>query len=343
MICPKCNRENEADNRFCIHCGETLPDTAPNQVWNTDIDREKNQKNSRSALIVLCISLVLLLGLVIALFATAPSMGDILIGPREEGQSFFGRVADFLDIMTDSLSFGTPTPEAYASIPDGADKDFVKLFEEYMEKVFDDGYVDSRRLSERYYEEFDSLKYEHFTDGNLAAAAARTAHALDLLRKGSLLSEELEDPSVTHQLLWLEGSVELYTLAEELHNRYGVLYKEPEITEQCIWLRPVYDAHLEVERDLASQLMIGEIGNPNTPPVFQYTNHTPYELDLTFYIDYETEADFTFDQQTFARVAPEETIVIRSDSMPADCIKYYIAWSLDSCYYDGTDVYSYFW
>ena len=51
MICPNCNRENEADNRFCIHCGETLPDTAPNQVWNTDIDREKNQKNSRSALI----------------------------------------------------------------------------------------------------------------------------------------------------------------------------------------------------------------------------------------------------------------------------------------------------
>ena len=333
MLCPLCQRENEANNRFCIHCGEPLPTAAdtPNQVWNTNIEQAQNQKNSRTALVVLCTSLALLLVLMGVLLCNLPTMdfGD------EFRFSFF-----------DSLpTFGTPVPEAYAAISDGADRDFVKLFEEYMEKDYDDDYADSRRLSERYYEDFNRLKDEHFTDGNLAVCAARTAQALDKLRKGSDLTEPLQDASTTHNILWLEGYMELFALVEELHTDYGILYKNPEIAEFYMWLLPIYKAELEVERDLTAQLMGVLPTTDDTFPVpyLQYTNHTPYALDIVIYNDYETEDDFFTEEHGFDSLQPGETEIIPLWGFPDDYENWYINWAINEMYYNGVDIYEYYW
>ena len=149
MICPECKHENAVGTTFCTQCGAvltqwTLTASAPNrtnQVWNTEIEQEQNQSNSRVAMIVLGASALLLLGLIIALCSMLPSLGDSLIGQREQGQSFIERIDEFLEFVGDTnLDLQEPVPEAYAAIPEGADEDFIELFEEFLEKAYDDAY-----------------------------------------------------------------------------------------------------------------------------------------------------------------------------------------------------------
>ena len=315
-----------------------------NQVWNADIEKEQNQKNSRIALIMLTAAVVLVLTLVIALFVSAPAMGDLLIGQREDGQSFTDRTDDFFQIFSDSL-FGeiSPMPEPYAAIPDGPDREFVELFEEFLEKLYDDDYGDERRLSERYYEDFVALKDESYADGKMAVYAAQTVQALDRLIKGNDLTTDLEDSSTTHNILWMEGRLMLYTVAEELYNRYGILYKDREIPEYYIRLRPILQAELEVEYDLAAQLIDAEavIPDDGSAPYLTYTNHTPYELDITVYNDYETADDYFYEECSFTGIAPDETVIIELREMPDVYNNWYISWFLSG--YNGEDIYTYDW
>lgn len=348
MICPECRMENPAEAAECMRCGHSLsaPTQDVNQIWNTDIDHKQNQKNSRAALMALAVAGVLLIALLIALFVSASSTGDALIGQREDGQAFIERTEDFLETFGDwVLRSREPVPETYASIPDGPDREFVELFEEYLEKDYDDDYADSRLLSERYYEEFNNLKYENFTDGDLAVYAAQTVQALDKLRKGGNLTDDLEDTSTTHDILWMEGCVELYTVAEALYNRYGILYKDSHIPEYYIWLRPIMRAELEVEYDLTAQLIGVDavISDNSSAPYLTYTNNTPFTFDITFYNDYETEDDYCYEECSFIDITPEETITIYLNEMPDEYENWYVDWYVDNCYYNGEDIYTYDW
>jgi len=347
MICPECRMENPAEATQCIRCGHPLTQAKQpvNQVWNTDIDRAQNQKNSRTALIALGVSAVLLIGLFGALFLSLPSMGDALIGKREPGQSFSDRMDNFGDLLDDIFSARRgPVPEAYAAIPDGADEEFIELFEEYIEKDYSNDYTDSRRLSERYYEEFAAFKTEHFTNGDLAVCAAKTAQALDKLHRGSILSEDI-DENTSYTILWLEGCVELYAVVEELYERYGILYYDTYIPEYYIWLLPIYEAQLEAEYDLFGQLIgiDAEVSDACDVPYLTYTNNTIYEMDITFYNDYETEDDYFYEECSFESVMPGDTILIPLRKMPEHYEAWYTDWIVDNYYIDGMDIYDYYW
>lgn len=351
MTCPACGRPLPDGADTCAECGCMLIQKEPtvhrtNQVWNTDIDREQNQRNSRTALIALGASVLLLIGLVIALLISAPHIGTVLLGERDEGQSFTERAEEFFQSFTDSLFGGiAPMPEAYASIPDGADREFVELFEEYLEKDYNDDYADSRLLADRYYEEFAHLKDASYADGKLAVYAAQTVQALDDLRKGADLTADLEDPSTTHDILWMEGCVGLCTVAEELYTRYGILYKDRSIPEYYVWLRPILQAELEVEYDLTAQLIGVDavIPDDGSAPYLTYINHTPYTLDLIIYNDYETESDFLSEECSFTALSPDETVTIYLKKMPDDYENWYIGWYLETCSYNGEDIYTYDW
>lgn len=354
MICPECNHENPAGTTLCPQCGSVLTQTEltasvphrTNQVWNTEIEKDRNQTNSRAAMIALGAAVLLLLGLITAVCCMLPSIGDSLIGQWERERSFIERIDDFLEFVADTnLDFQTPIPEAYAAIPEGTDREFIELLEDYLEKAYDDDYLDHRRLSERYYEEFNELKNENFTNGDLAVCAAKTVQALDKLRKGSDLTTDLSDESTTHNILWLEGLVELYSAAADLHADYGILYKDPEIADFYIYLLPIYRVQLEVERDLTAQLLFREPQTDDTcdTPYLMYTNHTPYELEITFYNDYETKNAFITEECYFESLKPEETVVIPLREMPAEYENWYVRWFIDSFSIDGIDIYDYDW
>ena len=353
MICPECNLENPIGTDVCIRCGTELTkeeSSAPalhrtNQVWNTDIEIEQNQANSRLAMIVLGASAALLLGLIVALCVMLPALGDSLIGLQEQGQSFIERIDEFLEFVADTnLDWSEPVPESYAAIPEGTDEDYIDLFEEFLEKAYDDDYADLRRLSERYYDEFAAFRFEGFTDWQLADCSARTIQALDKLRRGSDLSVVPEDPAVTHNILWLEGCAELYAVTEYLYEHYGILYYDPHIPEFYIWLLPITQAELEVEYDLTAQLIGAEPSytEGDSIPYLSYTNHTPFQLDITFYYDYETDEGYFYEEIPFSTILSEETVSIPLQGKPTDR-EWQVSWFLNNCYVDGIDIYEYYW
>lgn len=357
MRCPECNHTNQQGTKFCAFCGAVLTQTElttpsahrTNQVWNTEIEKEQNLRNSRIAMIVLGGAVVLLLVLIAAVGFMIPSVGDSLMGERESGQSIMERIDEFLEFVADtSLDLQEPVPavpEGYAAIPAGADEEFIALFEEFLEKAYDDDYADLPRLSERYYEEFAAFQFEDFTDWQLADAAAQTVQALDKICRGSILADESLEPDTTHAILQLEGCVELYIVVEDLYERYGILYYNEHIPAYYIQMLPICYAQLEVEYDLTAQLNGAAPSYTESDPVpyLSYTNNTPYELDLTIYNDYYTGTDFYSDESFIPSVMPDETVIIPLPEMPAKYEEHYTYWFIDDIYIDGINIYDYYW
>lgn len=353
MICPECSHENNAGTPFCGQCGAVLTQSEltacvphrTNQVWNTDIEKDRNQANSRIAMIVLGTSVVLVFALIVAVCLMLPSMGDALMSERESKQSVIERIDEFLEFVADtSLNLREPVPESYAAISEGADEDFVELLEEFLKKIYDNNYADLSRLSERYYKEFAAFQFEDFTDWNLADAAVQTAQALDKICRGSNLTDEPLEPDVTHAILQLEGCVELYSVVEELYECYGILYNKDYIPDFYIRMLPIYQVQLEVEYDLTAQLNSAAVSYTEGDPIpyLSYTNNTPYELELTVYNDYYNGADFYNDESYIPSVMPNETIIIPLPNMPAKYEDHYTHWSVHTYSLDGLDIYDYY-
>lgn len=349
MICPECSHENTAGTTLCTQCGAVLTQTEltspsahrTNQVWNTDIEKERNQANSRTAMIVLAAAIVLVIALIAAACMMLPSLAV-----REQGQSFIERIDEFLEFVGDAnLNLREPVPEAYASIPEGTDEEFVDLFEEFLEKAYDDDYGDLPRLAERYYDEFAEFQDQDFGDWVLADAAAQTIQALDKVYRGSIFTDESLEPDTTHAILQLEGYVELYIVVEDLYERYGILYNKDYIPDFYIRMLPICYAQLEVEYDLTAQLIGAEPSYTEGDPVpyLSYTNNTPFELELTVYNDYYHGADFFYDESDIPSLMPGETAIIPLVNMPEVYEDHYIHWFIEDIFIDGINIYDYYW
>lgn len=357
MICPECNLENSVGSKFCVHCGSVLTQaeiTAPtahrtNQVWNTEIEQEQNQKNSRTALIALGAAAVLIVALIAAVFISLPSMGDALIGERDRGQSFGERFSVFWDFVSDSIGGShepAPEPGAFAVAPEGVDHDFIELVETYLEKNYNIDYDDALRLPDQYYDKFSPFLTADFVDAELHDCAVTMVSALEDLRNSiDTFSDDPDDVFVADYPLWMEGCIGVYSVAEALYEKYGILYGDSHIPEFYSYLLPIYRAQLEVEYDLTAQLIGIEarVSNGYTYPYITYTNNTPYELDITFYNDYETEDDYFYEDFVMEGLKPNETVDIPLKEMPKNFENWYTDWIVDACYIDGVDIYDYDW
>lgn len=338
MICPECNLENTAGAKFCIRCGSMLTQTeitAPsanrtNQVWNTDIDKEQNQKNSRAALAALGVSVLLLLALCAALLISLPSMGDALIGERENGQSFTDRFSDFWDFFTDSFGSIEPEPSSnvvYAiemsEISGTADDEFMTDFPALLTFTYDNCYDDiwaatqERRLLEPY-------RTAPFDDARLQELALRYITALDDLLAATTTDDD--GNSYIDNTPWNLAYNDQCLIVALLQEEYDIF---PEDSLHIPIFFSVYGLY-SFEREQVEQIFDDSLtginahwDNRKRTYTIELTNTSAYIAELTVYNDYETEEDWLWEEDSVL-IAPNETVTIELETMPDDYENWYI-------------------
>ena len=293
MRCPECYLENEAHAKLCAECGADLTqvsllDSTPhrtNQVWNTDIDGEKNRKNSRTALVLLGVTAALVLALVVAVAVYLP---NVLSFSMDSFRLPDINISDFVDELFREeivISRTEPAPEPDyppAESLSGADLDFLNVLAAYaIELSYIEDAEQQMEIHGMFYPEFEYMAGREYKFNALYLMAQDT-YRVTLL---------LSDSTIGHvERLYLLN--ELSTIVWTVEESFGLLSDDPEVLDYYAELQWVTEALIEVEYDLQDQLWGADTvyDRDLDCQLVCYTNNTPYTLDIMFYNDFVTDA-----------------------------------------------------
>ena len=294
MRCPECNLENEARAEQCVKCGADLTQAAimqreihgTNQVWNTDIEMEKNSKNTRTALLVLGGVVVLVIALVVALLLYLPTVISYSMDSFTLPDINISDIVDELFWEDIEVSRTEPVPEPEtppANRLDGADQDFIDSLTAYaIELCYVDDAEQARELHQMFCADFEYQAVQEYRYSSLCMLAQDT-HRIALL-----LSDPATDSVETLKLL-NELSTVIWTAQESFY----FLSDYPDILDYYANLQWYTEAMLEAEYSLQFQLTGAstEYSREHGCQVVYYTNDTPYTMDVQITNDFVTDTE----------------------------------------------------
>lgn len=339
MRCPECGLEQEAHAKRCARCGIDLTYTAltagehhrTEQVWNTDIDTDRNKRNTRAAMIAAAVGVLLTVVLVLLLVLWLPrglsfSMPSISLPDVD--------IAELLEDIFEADSIQArpePEPEAPpARALYGADLDFINVFAAYViELSYIEDTEQQRELHQMFYPEFEYLCGEEYDYEQLENAAWDVA----------FLTAALADPE-TDRVEWLQSYHELSTLALTLNEGFYFLDGEQHTLNYLTAMQRYMEARLEVEYDLQAQLWgAGTAYDQDFGcQVVYYTNNTPYYIDVIFYNDFVTEDMHYSDSYGLGGMMPGTTEGIplyALEEIGAQDHTWHMSWEVEALYLDG--------
>ena len=294
MRCPECNLENEARAKQCVKCGADLTQAAimqreihgTNQVWNTDIEMEKNSKNTRTALLVLGGVVVLVIALVVALLLYLPTVISYSMDSFTLPDINISDIVDELFWEDIEVSRTEPAPEPDyppANRLDGTDLDFINSLKVYaIELRHMEDAEQARELHQMFCADFEYQAAQEYRYNSLCMLAQDT-HRIVLL-----LSDPATDSVETLKLL-NELSTVIWTVQESFY----FLSDYPDILDYYANLQWYTEAMMEAEYSLQFQLTGAstEYSREHGCQVVYYTNDTPYTMDVQITNDFVTDTE----------------------------------------------------
>ena len=313
MRCPECNLENEARAEQCVKCGADLTQAAimqreihgTNQVWNTDIEMEKNSKNTRTALLVLGGVVVLVIALVVALLLYLPTVISYSMDSFTLPDINISDIVDELFWEDIEVSRTEPVPEPEtppANRLDGADQDFIDSLTAYaIELCYVDDAEQARELHQMFCADFEYQAVQEYRYSSLCMLAQDT-HRIALL-----LSDPATDSVETLKLL-NELSTVIWTALESFY----FLSDYPDILDYYANLQWYTEAMLEAEYSLQFQLTGAstEYSREHGCQVVYYTNDTPYTMDVQITNDFVTDTEHYSSEYIISGLMPGQTEAI---------------------------------
>lgn len=311
MRCPECYLENYARAKQCVRCGADLTQAAlmeteyhgANQVWNTDIDPDRNRKNSRTALAVLGVTVLLVIALVAAVVLYLPKVVSYSMDSFDFSLPEFS-LSEFLDSLgkPEIVSVQSePAPEPAMRL-DGADMDFINVLTAYaIELALVEDEEMQTEIHQMFFPELEYLAGQEYSYNALEILAQET-HRIALL---------LNDPAL--------GSVERLQLLNELsttiltaNEGFYFLSDMTDVLDYYVDLQWYTQAMLEVEYDLREQLVgTGTVwSKEHGCEIVSYTNNTSYTLDISFFNDFVTDTEHYSSEIGWPMLFPGETAEI---------------------------------
>ncbi|MBQ3258669.1 MAG: zinc finger Ran-binding domain-containing family 2 protein [Oscillospiraceae bacterium] len=318
MRCPECYLENYARAKQCVRCGADLTQAAlteteyhgANQVWNTDIDPDRNRKNSRTALAVLGVVVLLVIALVAVLMLYLPKVisysMDSFTLPELNISDFVDKV--FWEDIEISRTEPVPEPDyPPANRLDGADLDFINALTVYATELAYIGtyeYVSTeaeQEIHQMFLPEFEHLAAQVFDSHDLNEEAKWTAIAVQMLSEPEL--DRIEQ---------LTAMYELSAVMLRVNEMYDIFGADPEVLAYYDGMMVRTAAMLEVEYDLREQLVgTGTVwSKEHGCEIISYTNNTSYTLDISFFNDFVTDTEHYSSEIGWPMLFPGETAEI---------------------------------
>jgi len=316
MRCPECYLENYARAKQCVRCGEDLTQAAlmeteyhgANQVWNTDIDPDRNRKNSCTALAVLGVTVLLVIALVAAVVLYLPKVVSYSMDSFDFSLPEFS-LSEFLDSLgkPEIVSVQSePAPEPAMRL-DGADLDFINALTVYATEfayISEYEYVEpevEREIHQMFLPEFQHLAAQVFDSHDLNEEARWTAVILEMLSGPEL--DSIEELTALYELSAVMLRVnEMYDIFGDDHEVLGYY--------DALMIRTA--AMLEAEYDLREQLVGTDTvwSKEHGCEIVSYTNNTSYTLDISFFNDFVTETEHYSSEIGWPMLFPGETAEI---------------------------------
>lgn len=318
MRCPECNLENEARAEQCVKCGADLTQAAimqreihgTNQVWNTDIEMEKNSQNTRTALLVLGGVVVLVIALVVALLLYLPTVISYSMDSFTLPDINISDIVDEVFWKDIEVSRTEPAPEPDyppANRLDGADLDFINALTVYATELAYIGtyeYVSTeaeQEIHQMFLPEFEHLAAQVFDSHDLNEEAKWTAIAVQMLSEPEL--DRIEQ---------LTAMYELSAVMLRVNEMYDIFGADPEVLAYYDGMMVRTAAMLEAEYDLQFQLTGAstEYSREHGCQVVYYTNDTPYTMDVQITNDFVTDTEHYSSEYIISGLMPGQTEAI---------------------------------
>lgn len=339
MRCPECGLEHEAHAKRCARCGVDLTYTAltsgehhrTTQVWSTDIDTDRNKRNTRAAMIAAAVGVLLTVVLAAILLLWLPrnlsfslpslSLPDITI-------------SDILDeLRRPEQAVPVPEPDMSPAMAlDGAVLDFINVFAAYViELSYVEDAEQQTEIHQMFYPEFEYLLMREYSVDSLYVYE----YARWLLEQVRLLS----DPD-TDRTSGIIAMNELSTITLTLNESYYFLNEERHTLDYFTAMQRYTQALLEVEYDLQAQLWgAGTAYDRDLGcEAVYYTNNTPYTMDVMIYNEFVTEDMHYSDSYGVGWLMPHTRQGIplyALEEIGAQDHTWRISWEVEALYLDG--------
>lgn len=346
MRCPECYLENDARAKQCVRCGADLTQAAlteteyhgANQVWNTDIDPDRNRKNSRTALAVLGVTVLLVIALVAAVALYLPKVVSYSMDSFDFSLPEFS-LSEFLDSLgkPEIVSVQSePAPEPAMRL-DGADLDFINVLTAYaIELALVEDEEMQTEIHQMFFSELEYLAVQEYSYNALEILAQETHRIALLLNDPALVSVER-----------LELLNELSTTILTANEGFYFLSDMTDVLDYYVDLQWYTQAMLEVEYGLQFQLhgAATEYSSEHGCQVVRYTNDTPYTVDVKITNDFVTDTEHYSSEYIISGLMPGQTEAIPLPDLEEignQDHTWTINWEIQQLYMDDIPIEEYF-
>lgn len=311
-----------------------------NRVGNTDIDAERNRKNSRAALAALGVAAVLVIVLAVCLWIYLPNVISYSMDSFTLPDINISDIVDELFWEDIEVSRTEPAPEPDyppANRLEGTDQDFIDSLTAYaIELCYVEDAEQARELHQMFCAEFEYLAMQEYRYNSLCMLAQDT-HRIVLL-----LSDPATDSVETLKLL-NELSTVIWTVQESFY----FLSDYPDILDYYANLQWYTEAMLEAEYSLQFQLTGAstEYSREHGCQVVYYTNDTPYTMDVQITNDFVTDTEHYSSEYIISGLQYGETEAIPLPDLEEigdQDHTWTINWEVLQLYMDGIPIEDYF-
>ena len=309
-----------------------------NSLWESE--REANRKNSRTAVAMLGVAVVLSIALVVCLCIYLPTVISYSMDSFTLPDINISDIVDEVFWEDIEVSRTEPVPEPDyppANRLDGTDLDFVNSLKVYaIELRHMEDAEQARELHQMFCAEFEYLAMQEYRYNSLCMLAQDT-HRIVLF-----LSDPATDSVETLKLL-NELSTVIWTAQESFY----FLSDYPDILDYYANLQWYTEAMLEVEYDLQFQLHAAamEYSDEHGCQVVYYTNTTPYDVDVKVTNDFVTDTEHYSSEYIISGLQYGETEAIPLPDLEEigdQAHTWTLNWEILQLYLDGIPIEDYY-
>lgn len=254
--------------------------------------------------------------------------------------------ADFLPETEDEEDNTTviDTPE-YTQPQSEEDAAFIALMEDFISEDVEGEYERMLVLQDEYLPLFEAVPVKKLVDPMLQTCAKDMVALLKDWDTSIYVNDKGEIEGIEDWLLWSQSRVDLCNLVIKLQETYSILPDMVYATQQYEYTLPIWEAQLEVQKDLHKQLSKPKkVWSAEEKCYYiTYTNNTEFEMDVTIYGDYFTAEHRYFTDKIYAEgLKPGESVTLYMKRMPKDMANWVADWVVKNYYVDGIDIYDFY-
>ena len=267
----------------------------------------------------------------------------------EEDATLSERLAVIFNIdrstQTEESVLPTPDPSQFTTPQGEADEQLLALMEQFLAEDVEADFDRYMQLPTEFLPSFEQFPVSDLVDPDLQQWAQQMTALLTDWQSSIYFNEKGVAKGIDDWLVWSRCRVDLCDIVSAMDAKYNLSPNEKYVVQQYDYIRPIWQAQLDVQLDLEKQLIVSrkEWNQKNECYTLTYTNDTPFDFDLTIFGDYFTVEHYYYTDKTKStHLMPGDSLTLYMRNFPEDLSDWKADWIVENYCMDGIDIYDYY-